>query len=197
MGRRRGPAAPAPAPVPTLGHWGRGPNIGQRLAEVEKRLESLDNAIREVHPNYAEPIVQRCEHLAEVARANANRIFGLLQMHMGEVEAKASRVKEEADEACARLKEAANRHQSEGAVLRRELGGVKELIDERSLQIERDGARQQKILDLAIEQADRGNELREACDMQLARLAKLESLAAEVRADLREKKISRQNKQNS
>ena len=48
---------------PTKGKAGKGraiaPNIGERMLEVEQRVESLDAAIRQIHPEYAGPIVNR------------------------------------------------------------------------------------------------------------------------------------------
>ena len=177
------------------GQGAAAPTIAERMIEVEHRLDSLDNAIREVHPEYAGPIVRRCEELEATVRDHANRTMEILRTYDGRVHAMGRQVTRDAEDAILRLKMAADRHQSEGAILRKEWGGIKEDVDARSLQIEQDMAQMQDLslkidedmdkmtgmLASAMQHLDRQDALVRAGDMQIARLAKLESLAAEVR----------------
>lgn len=164
----------------------KGTSIAQRLEELEARVESLDNAVREVHPNYSGPIVRRVEELEQLCRSHANRVFEILVNNKAGVEAAASSAIAKADEACARLDQAAARHQSEGASLRQEWGLIKENIDFTSAQVEQDLANMSCVLQKAVEHQDKQETLNRAADLQLARLARFESFGTEVQAGLRQ-----------
>ena len=116
------------------GGKGAGANIAQRLRDIEAHLDSLDCAIRELHPEFSRRIVARLEDLEVTCRGHANAVFQVLTNQRAAVEAVVSKASTAADEACARLAAAADRHQQQGAELRREMVPLKELIEERSAQ---------------------------------------------------------------
>ena len=163
------------------------PTIATRMAEVERRLDSLDNAIQEVHPDYAGPVVERLGHLEETVRSHANKTFEIFKKYSAHVEDLARRTTKEAEDALARLAAAADRHQTQGAFLRQQWGGIKEDIDARSAQIEQDMVQMKAMLVDAMSHLQKQDALVAAGDIQIARLAKLESLANQVEATLRSK----------
>ena len=111
-------------------------NIAQRLKDLEDRVEALDAGLQEVHPEYANRILDRMHELEEVTRQHANSVFRVLTDQKDACQDIVDQCKEivgqaavDADAACQRLDAAAERHQNDGSALRRELGGLKELID--------------------------------------------------------------------
>ena len=168
------------------GGKGAGANIAQRLRDIEAHLDSLDCAIRELHPEFSRRIVARLEDLEVTCRGHANAVFQVLTNQRAAVEAVVSKASTAADEACARLAAAADRHQQQGAELRREMVPLKELIEERSAQCAADLSKMASLVTQAMEHLERQEILNEQAEAQIQALTRLESLSSEVRASLRD-----------
>ena len=166
------------------GGKGAGANIAQRLRDIEERLDSLHCAIRELHPEFSRRIVARLEELEVTCRGHANAVFQVLASQRAAVEAVVSKASTAADEACARLAAAADRHQQQGAELRREMVPLKELIEERSAQCAAGLSKMASLVTQAMEHLERQEILNEQAEAQIQALSRLESLSSEVRASV-------------
>ena len=165
--------------LPEMGsRGGRGAsvNIAQRLRDIDAHLESLDCAIRELHPEFSSRIVLRLEELEATCRGHANAVCSVLANQRLAVEAVVSKATTAADEACARLAAAADRHQQQGTELRREMVPLKELIEERSRQCAADLDKMASLVEVALDHLERSENLTQ----------RQESLSFEVKACLRE-----------
>ena len=167
------------------GRHGKGeagaPNIAQRLKNLEDRVESLDVGLQEVHPDYADRILGRMHELEEVTREHSNKVFRVLtnqreacQDIVKECQAIVSQASTDADAACRRLDEAADRHQRDGAALRSELGLLKEMIDAQSLQCQTDLGKMERLAQQALDSLDRQAAFHAQTEEQLSRLAQVE-----------------------
>ena len=175
------------------GGKGAGVNIAQRLRDIDERLDSLDCAIREVHPQFSRRIVERLEHLEATCRGHANAVFQVLSNQSARVEAVVSKASTAADEACARLAAAADRHQQQGADLRREMVPLKQLIEERSQQCEADLKKMASLVEQALEHLEQQEILNRQAEAQIQQLSRLESLSSEVWASLRDLRAAHRN----
>ena len=175
------------------GGKGAGVNLAQRLRDIEAHLDSLDCAIRELHPEFSRRIVARLEDLEVTCRGHANAVFQVLTNQRAAVEAVVSKASTAADEACARLAAAADRHQQQGADLRREMVPLKQLIEERSQQCEADLKKMASLVEQALEHLERQEILNRRAEAQIQQLSRLESLSSEVWASLRDIRAAHRN----
>ena len=159
-------------------------NIAQRLKDLEDRVEALDAGLQEVHPEYANRILDRMHELEEVTRQHANSVFRVLTNQKDACQDIVDQCKEivaqaavDADAACQRLDAAADRHQNDGSALRRELGGLKELIDTQSMQCSSDLAKMEALLRQASDCLDMQESLRNDAEEQMRNLSRIQSEA--------------------
>ena len=174
-------------------HPGRhaGNTIASRMKSLEDRVQALDVGLQEVHPEYANRILTRMHEVEKVTRGHANEVLRIIQKQkddFNDVFAECKKIVGEAamdaDRACQRLDAAAQRHQSDGACLRQELGILKCMIDEQSQQCTID----LKNMESLVLQASNSLEAQESLDAktrhQLNRLTemtkKLDELAEQV-----------------
>ena len=117
--------------------------LRRRLDSLDARVDTLDGAIREVHPTYSGRILDRMHELEKVSREHCNQLLGILKSYkedLGNLESKtrfgceASVVKAEAS--MLRLNQATERHCADAAALRQELGSLKTALDSHSEEIE-------------------------------------------------------------
>ena len=155
--------------------------IGQRLKDLEDRIDTLDAALQEVHPGYADPILDRMHELEKLTREHANHVFQVLTNQRDACQDIVEQCKEivaqaaaDADKACLRLDAAADRHQSDGSALRRELGGLKDVIDTQSMQCSSDLAKMEALLRQASECLVMQEGLRKDAEEQMKTLSRIQ-----------------------
>ena len=98
---------------------------------IHERLDLLEGAIGDVHPDYALRAVRRMEELAKTTQEQANSVLEIVnnqRVALGTVVHQAGQVQDELDKACTRLQGASDRHQQEAQDLRVELGKLREEI---------------------------------------------------------------------
>ena len=115
---------------------GRGMSIGDRLRELELRIESLDVAVREIHPDYVPGIIARTTELEKLCREHVNSTCRVLENQRLGVKTVVKEAEARAESAVASLMKAANRHHEEAHNLRAELVPFKEMVDRQSQESE-------------------------------------------------------------
>ena len=165
------------------GRHGKGaaPNIAQRLNDLEDRVESLDVGLQEVHPEYANRILGRMHELENLTRQHANNVFQVLTNQrdachdiVKECKDLVSQAAIDADAACKRLDDAADRHQKDGAAVRSELGSLKEMIDTQSLQCTSDLDKMERLVQQASDCLQMQEALSAQAEEQLGRLSRMQ-----------------------
>ncbi len=154
MGRPAGRGAPLP--------------LSDRLRELEHRVNGLDQAVCELHPDHSPAILARMHELEATCRAHANKVFTVLSNHGRAVEASARQSTAAADAAATRLQDASARHQEDASALRTEIGCLKDLVDTRSLEAEANLVRMEELVKESLGTLARLDELRTHVDCQLA-----------------------------
>ena len=165
-------------------------NLAQRLQELEARIEALDIAVQEVHPQYANRILDRMHELERHTRRQASQALD----HMHELERLARKhcdkalttvekmMREwanEAEKSIARFNEAAEQH-------RRELGELKEVIDWQHDESTENLKRMKAMAKQAIQDIDQQKSLLEAAEAAEQRLTnEVESMFQGAEAMLR------------
>ena len=110
------------------------------LGPIEDRLDFLDAAIRELHPEYSSRILDRMAYLEDLCRQHVNRVLGVINNKKAELVAKVDKVTkglsfvvDVLDDKTAKsiksLEDATQRHHADAKAVRRELGELKSLID--------------------------------------------------------------------
>ena len=109
------------------------------------------------------------------------------------VEATVSKAAAKSDEACARLAAAADRHQRDGADLRRELGQLKDAIDDQSQQVQSDLQKMSELASQALEHLERQELLNAQTEEQLQRLSALDMMYQTVHASVQDLQMKSMN----
>ena len=154
---------------------GHGTTLAQRLQDIEERIESLDAAVRDVHPGYAERVLARMAELEQLCRGHANQVFAIMHCRQEIFRAELARAQEEGEEAIARMNEAAQRHQHDAAALRRELGVLKESIDNQHAQSTADLQKMEALAHQAIEDIEQQKLLMETVEDWRQRMTMVEA----------------------
>ena len=113
------------------------------LDPIEARIDALDRAIREVHPDYSARILDRMTELEALCREHAHRVMRCIDNQKKDLMQSADKVFNFVDHALCdlekrtataieRFEEITQRHQTDAKALRRELGELKEIIDSSS-----------------------------------------------------------------
>ena len=156
-------------------------NIAQRLQELEARIESLDIAVQEVHPKYANRILDRMADLEKHARKQANQVFAIFEAQRKEL----SQAYWVGENSIKRLNEAAEQHQNDAGALRKELGVLKEGIDRQHHESTENLERMKAMAKQAIQDIDQQKSLLEAAEAAEQRLTKVESMLQHAEKALR------------
>jgi hypothetical protein len=116
----------------------RSDNPMRRLVQpIEERMDALDAAIRDIHPDYAERVLSRMAELESTTRQHANKVFQVLHNQTTAMEASVAKAETAAHRVSSHLQQAAERHHREAAALRAELGELKKLLDEQSAECQK------------------------------------------------------------
>ena len=172
-----------------MGKQGLTLTIADRLRKLECGVETLDIAVRELHPDHTSRIVERITELEEKCRNHANSVFRVLTNQRQGVEAVATKASTMAIEACARLDQASERHETQAAMLRQEVGLIKDMVDENSLQCERDLNNMKAMVQDSLEHLDRQETLSRQADAHIEKLIKWDAIAEDVRESLQKLKF--------
>lgn len=169
---------------PTKGKAGKGraiaPNIGERMLEVEQRVESLDAAIRQIHPEYAGPIVNRVTEIERYCREHANKVFTVLANQRDAVQQVVDDASKKAEAMVASLEKAAEHHKAEQAALRRELRPLEKMVEERAEQSSRNLDLMGELVRQSLENINRNEDISRRIESDLQRLSRLEAMASEM-----------------
>ena len=136
-----------------MGHTGKGKGASALqglLLPIHQRLDALDAAIRDVHPDYRARVLDRMVEIEECCRNHANKVFEIAnnqKVALGTVVHKATQAQTQVEFAIERLASATSRHQEEAKALRSELGALKELVDEQSKRLEEERLQCESALD--------------------------------------------------
>ena len=172
-----------------MGKQGQVVSIADRLRKIECHLDSLDAAVQELHPEYSSHIVMRVTELEDKRRSHASSVFKVLNNQRLGVETAAMKASKTAADACARLDQASQRHELQAAMLRREVGSIKDMVDLKSEQCARDLANMELLVKETLENIERQDTLRRQADAQIEQLTRWEVVANEVRASLQDLKF--------
>ena len=167
--------------MPPQGRGSQGSTLQHRLHNIELRLNALDAALREVHPEHAERLIARMTELESLCRTHANQVFTILQRRQEGFQGEMARSEVAADAAIARLDAAAQRHQRDAEILRKELGELKEAIDFQSQQASADLLKMERLAEQATEDLQQMSTALEQMTTVQASLEQVEALVAEVR----------------
>ena len=159
----------------------RDSTLPRRLHNIELRLNALDAAIREVHPQHAQPLIDRMTELERVCRRHANQVFTILQRRQESFHGELERCEVAAEAAIARLDAAAQRHQRDAEVLRSEIGELKDAIDFQSAQSAEDLQKMERLAQQSMEDVERMSTALERMSTVEASLEQVEALVREVR----------------
>ena len=128
------------------------------IEPFEARLDALDAAVREIHPQYSDRILDRMSELEGTCRDHANRVMMCIDNQKKDMIAAANNVSKHVEHAVSdlekrtaaaieRFHEVAHRHQTDAKALRCELGGLKELLDASSVNIAEERQNCQQLLE--------------------------------------------------
>ena len=109
------------------------------LRPIWDRLRILEGALGDVHPEYAERAVTRCENLVAQAAGHVNETLRLVKdqkVGLGVVMNEAHNIKIDIQNTCTSLHQASVRHKKDAQDLRSELGELKEHITEQARLVE-------------------------------------------------------------
>ena len=165
-------------------------SIGDRLRELELRIESLDVAVREIHPDYVPGIIARTTELENLCREHVNSTCRVLENQRRGVETVVKEAEARAESAVASLMKAANRHHEEAHNLRAELVPFKEMVDKQSQESESNLAKMKDLFEHSIELLDRQTAASTQLEGQLSQLCRLEALSFQVHASLQDLRSS-------
>ena len=113
------------------------------LGPIEERLDFLDAAIRELHPEYSSRILDRMAYLEDLCRQHVNRVLGVINNKKAELVAKVDKVTKglsfvvdvlegKTAKSIKSMEDATQRHHADAKAVRRELGELKSIIDAQS-----------------------------------------------------------------
>ena len=156
-------------------------NLAQRLQDLEARIEALDIAVQEVHPQYANRILDRMVEIEKHARRQANQVFQILEAQRKELKI----AYDVGENSIKRLNEAAERHQNEAGALRKELWVLKEGIDRQHYESTENLQRMKAMAKQAIQDIDQQKSLLEAAEAAEQRLIKVETMLQHAEKALR------------
>ena len=152
-------------------------------------MDALDAALRDVHPEHSQRILDRMAELEQVCRSHVNKVLKVLDNQKQALEEMVANAKRNGDGICDRLHQSGERHQAEAKVLRQELGQLKEAIDTASAkqreEAEASIAKMEKLAQQAADAIEQHEALDQKCQDKLERFAKLEKQTEE---DLRQLK---------
>lgn len=154
--------------------------VADRLRTLEARVESLDGAVQELHPDYSARVVARVTEIEETCRTHANSVLQVLTNQRLGVESAATKAAGMANDACARLERSSTRHEEQAAALRTEIGVIKDMVDARSADCERDLANMKIYVQDVLDHMERQETLSRQVDAQIEKLSRLEALAKQV-----------------
>ena len=113
------------------------------LGPIEERLDFLDAAIRELHPEYSSRILDRMAYLEDLCRQHVHRVLGVINNKKAELVAKVDKVttglsvvvdvlEGKTAKSIKSMEDATQRHHADAKAVRRELGELKSIIDAQS-----------------------------------------------------------------
>ena len=159
------------------GGTGRGASALQGLLlPIHQRLDALDAAIRDVHPDYSTRVLDRMVEIEECCRNHANKVFEVAnnqKVALGTVVHKATQAQAQVELAIERMASATSRHQEEAKSLRSELGALRELVDEQSKRLEEERLQCESALERFKELLALQDPLFEAWQTDLVRRSQL------------------------
>ena len=128
------------------------------LEPIEARLDALDAAIREIHPDYSNRILDRMTYLEELCREHAHRVMKCIDNQKKDLIDSANNVsnhvvhavsdlERRTSAAIERFEEVTHRHQTDAKALRCELGELKEIIDSSSEHLAEERQKCQQLLE--------------------------------------------------
>ena len=128
------------------------------LDPIEARLDALDAAIRDIHPDYSNRILDRMTELEETCREHAHRVMRCIDNQKKDLVESADRVSNHVEiavcdlerrtaKAIERFEEVTQRHQTDAKALRCELGELKTIIDSSSEHLAKEREQCERILE--------------------------------------------------
>ena len=133
----------------------------QVLEPFEARLDALDAAIREIHPDYSNRILDRMTYLEERCREHAHRVMRCIDNQKKDLIESADKVSNHVEHAVCdlerrtstaieRFEEVTHRHQTDAKALRCELDELKAIIDSSSEHLAEERQNCEELLEDAL-----------------------------------------------